>query len=162
EEFTPGKPTLARRGATCDAKRRGARERAGRWSPETPFFEGADAVRLCGRPRRRSVQRGRGPAALSGVVEFGTLAHASGTGTGRPRRCRAAAGGRKAAAGRQATIREGASPRRGNPRRRIPRGIGRGHGTEEVGEDAGNARRVDGGTGRGQGEPDPQTHAGLW
>ena len=30
EESTPGKPTLALRGATHEAKRRGARERAGR------------------------------------------------------------------------------------------------------------------------------------
>ncbi len=158
EESTPGKPTLAQRGATHEAKRRGARERAGRWSPETPFFEGADAVRPGGRPRRRSEQRGRGPAALSGVVEFGTLAHASCTGTGRPRRCLAA----KVGGGQP---REGDEPQAARARtlvgamlrRRIPRGIGRGHGTEEVGEDVGNARRVDGGTGRGRGEPDPQT-----
>ena len=32
------------------------------------------------------------------------------------------------------------------------REVGRGHSTEEVGEDAGNARRVDGGKGRGHGE----------
>ncbi len=124
----PGKPTLAQRGATHEAKRRGARERAGRWSPETPFFEGADAVRPGGRPRRRSEQRGRGPAALSGVVEFGTLAHASCTGTGRPRRCLAA----KVGGGQP---REGDEPQAARARtlvgamlrRRIPRGIGRGH-----------------------------------
>src|SRR5439155_21306801 len=64
------------------------------------------------------------------------------TGAGRSGAGLVGGGGRQADTGRRrAASRGGCAPE-----------VGRGHRTGEVGEDAGNARRVDGGKGRGRGE----------
>ena len=95
-----------------------------------------------GRPRRCSDKSGRGAIATSGVVEFGTFTIAFSTETARPRSRPAVSGGRRAEQGRR------------KPQACVAklRGVGRGHGTREVAEDEGNARRGDGGTGLGQGK----------
>jgi len=89
----------------------------------------------------KSCSRGSSPlgsdpcASHPEVKEFGTLATDSCTGAGRSRRSFVAPVGRKAIAGGpsaaicKATLRE----------------VGRGRSTEEIDEDADNARRVDGG-----------------
>ena len=136
----PGSPFLAQRGATHEAKRRRTSERAGRQSPENLLAGRADVVLLCGRPRAGSKERGRGSPPLPGVEEFGTFTPGFCAGTGRSRRGPAGQRVRRASPGRETTI--------WCKRREVRRG----RSTGEVGEDVGNARRVDGGKGRGRGK----------
>jgi hypothetical protein len=136
----PGSPFLAQRGATHEAKRRRTSERAGRQSPENLLTGRADVVLPGGRPRAASEKSGRGCLPLPGVEEFGTFTSGFCAGTGRSRRGPAGQCVRRASPGRETAI--------WCKRREVRRG----RSTEEVGEDVGNARRVDGGKGRGRGK----------
>ena len=135
-----GESPLASFGATRTAKRRGTNERAGRLSHEIGVSAGAQTVNDV-EGYRTPPKSGRGEGAPAGVQgvrrvqkpvtrKLGDLEGASPS-----HRWQAAVGTRRA-------VRHGGSLRE----------VRRGHSTEEVGEDVGNARRVDGGKGRGRGE----------
>src|SRR5450432_3983970 len=99
-------------------------------------------VRSRGRPWEGSKKSGRGSLPPVGVYEFGTFTSGFCTGAGRSRHDPADNGAWRVTPGRQQAASWGNTCRE----------VGPGRSTREVGEDAGNSSRVDGGKAQGRGK----------